>query len=93
MDMGPSYQKSVRDCLPNTDIVFDRFHVMQNYSKALSYQRRIEFRKADKAGKDRLKGTHYLVLKNSDKLTDTQSKKLQQLLDQSNAWAVSHEIE
>jgi transposase len=81
MDMGPSYQKSVRDCLPNADIVFDRFHVMQNYSKALSNQRRIEFRKADKAGKDLLKGTHYLVLKNSDKLTDTQSKKLQQLLD------------
>ena len=32
MDMGPSYQKSVRDCLPNADMVFDRFHVMQNYS-------------------------------------------------------------
>jgi hypothetical protein len=38
-------------------------HVMQNYSKALSNQRRIEFRKADKAGKELLKGTHYLVLK------------------------------
>jgi transposase len=52
MNMGPAYQKSVRDCLPNADIVFDRFHVMQNYSKALSNQRRIEFRKADKAGKE-----------------------------------------
>jgi transposase len=51
MDMGPSYQKSVRECLPNADIVFDRFHVMKNYSKALSNQRRIEFRKANKAGK------------------------------------------
>ncbi|VAW64584.1 Mobile element protein [hydrothermal vent metagenome] len=29
MDMGPAYQKSVRDCLPNADIVFDRFHVMK----------------------------------------------------------------
>ena len=35
MDMGPSYQKSARDHLPNADIVFDRFHVMQNYSKAI----------------------------------------------------------
>ncbi|MBL4866835.1 MAG: ISL3 family transposase, partial [Pseudomonadales bacterium] len=34
MDMGASYQKSVRDCLPNSNIVFDRFLVMQNYSKA-----------------------------------------------------------
>lgn len=81
MDMGPSYQKSVRDCLPNADIVFDRFHVMKNYSKALGNQRRIEFRKADKTGKDLLKGTHYLVLKNADKLTDTQAQQLQRLLE------------
>ncbi len=81
MDMGPAYQKAVRDCLPNADIVFDRFHVMKNYSKALSNQRRIEFRKANKPGKDLLKGTHYLVLKNADKLTEPQTQKLQQLLD------------
>lgn len=60
MDMGPAYQKSVRECLPHADIVFDRFHVMQNYCKAISNQRRIEFRKADRAGKKQLKGTHYL---------------------------------
>lgn len=82
MDMGPSYQKSVRDCLPNADIVFDRFHVMQNYSKALSNQRRIEFRKANKAGKELLTGTHYLVLKNADKLNESQTEKLQRLLDE-----------
>jgi transposase len=82
MDMGPSYQKSVRECLPNADIVFDRFHVMKNYSKALSNQRRIEFRKANKAGKELLTGTHYLVLKNADKLDDSQTQKLQRLLDE-----------
>jgi transposase len=52
MDMGPSYPKSVREYLPNADIAFDRFYVMKNYSKALSNQRRIEFRKADKAGRN-----------------------------------------
>ena len=82
MDMGPSYQKSVRECLPNADIVFDRFHVMKNYSKALSNQRRIEFRKANKAGKELLTGTHYLVLKNADKLDESQTQKLQRLLDE-----------
>jgi transposase len=82
MDMGPSYQKSVRDCLPNADIVFDRFHIMQNYSKALGNQRRIEFRKANKAGKELLTGTHYLVLKNADKLDESQTQKLQRLLDE-----------
>lgn len=82
MDMGPSYQKSVRDCLPNADIVFDRFHVMQNYSKAISNQRRIEYRKASKAGKDLIKGTHYLVLKNAEKLNASQTERLQKLLDE-----------
>lgn len=82
MDMGPSYQKSVRDCLPNADIVFDRFHVMQNYSKAIGNQRRIEYRKANKAGKDLLKGTHYLVLKNADKLSALQTERLQTLLNE-----------
>ena len=82
MDMGPAYQKSVRECLPNANIVFDRFHVMKNYSKALSNQRRIEFRKANKPGKDLLKGTHYLVLKNADKLNESQSQRLRQLLNE-----------
>jgi len=82
MDMGPSYQKSVRDCLPNADIVFDRFHVMKNYSKALSNQRRIEFRKANDAGKKLLTGTHYLVLKNAHKLDESEAQRLQQLLDE-----------
>jgi transposase len=81
MDMGPAYQKAVRECLPAADIVFDRFHVMQNYSKAIQNQRRIEFRKADKSGKELMKGTHYLLLKNADKLSEQQSGKLQILLE------------
>lgn len=81
MDMGPAYQKSVREYLPHADLVFDRFHVMKNYSKALSNQRRIEFRKANKEGKDLLRGTHYLVLKNAAKLNKEQTLKLQSLLN------------
>lgn len=68
MDIGPTYQKPVLDCLPNADIVFDRFHVMQNYSKAIGNPCRIEYRKANKTGKELIKGCHYLLLKNADKL-------------------------
>ncbi len=80
MDMGPAYQKSVNDDLPNADIIFDRFHVMQNFSRAIDNQRRIEFRKADKSGKDLMIGTRYLLLKNSDKLNEEQHNKLNKLL-------------
>ena len=81
MDMGPAYQKAVRESLPLADIVFDRFHVMKNYSKAIYNQRRLEFRKADPSGKELMKGTHYLLLKNADKLSEKQSDKLQRLLE------------
>tara|TARA_B110000503_G_scaffold135089_1_gene215003 strand:+ start:363 stop:1055 length:693 start_codon:yes stop_codon:yes gene_type:complete len=77
MEVEPSYQKSVRDCSTKADIVFDRFHVMKNDSKALGNQRRIEFRKAHKAGQELLPGTHYLVLKNADKLDESLTQKLQ----------------
>jgi len=81
MDMGPAYQKAVRECLPAADIVFDRFHVMKIYSKAIQNQRRIEFRKASRSDQQLMKGTHYLLLKNADKLDRQQSDRLQVLLD------------
>jgi transposase len=80
MDMGPAYQKAVNDDLPHADIIFDRFHVMQNYSKAIDNQRRIEFRKADKMGKELITGTRYLLLRNADKLTEEQQQRLNKLL-------------
>jgi len=81
MDMSPAYQKSAREWLPNADIVFDRFHVMKNYCKAIQNQRRIEFRKASKPGKALMKGTHYLLLTNADKLNEQQLGKLHTLLE------------
>ena len=54
---------------------------MKNYSKAIQNQRRIEFRKASRAGKELMIGTHYLVLKNADKLTEQQGEKLRTLLE------------
>lgn len=70
MDMGPSYQKSVAECLPHADIVFDRFHVMKNYSKAIQNQRRIEFRKANKPERELMKGTHYVLKEQLQALWD-----------------------
>ncbi len=81
MDMGLSYQKAVRECLPKADIVFDRFHVMQNFSKAMKNQRRKEFKNADQKGKDLMKGTNYLLLSNADKLSESQTEKLKKLLE------------
>jgi len=80
MDMGLAYQCAVKKWLPNADIVFDRFHVMQMYNKALTAVRRSQFRKADAEGKDMLKGSRYLLLRNKCNLKDGQQPKLDALL-------------
>jgi transposase len=82
MDMGLAYQKAVKDDLPHADIIFDRFHVMQHYGKAIDNQRRIEFRKADSEGKDLIKGSRFLLLRNAKNLTEAQSNRLNQLLQE-----------
>ncbi len=81
LDMGPAYQKAVKDNLPNADIVFDRFHVMQNFSRAMDNQRRVEFRRADKKSQSIMKGSRFLLLKNKKNLSDKQVDKLSFLLE------------
>jgi len=80
MDMGLAYQAAVREHLPNTVIVFDRFHVMQLYSKVIRDVRKAEFRKADADGKELIKGSLYLLLGNRQRLNDSTAQRLDDLL-------------
>lgn len=80
MDMWPAFIHATGESLPQADIVFDRFHVMQNYSKAIDQVRRSEFKKARKDDKSLLTGSRYLLLKNAERLTDAQQARLQDLL-------------
>jgi transposase len=81
MDMGLAYQSAVRRWLPEAKIVFDRFHVMQLYSKVIKQVRRAEFSKADAEHKIQIKGTAYLLLSNRDKLKEDGEARLQTLLE------------
>lgn len=81
MDMGQSYQSAVRKMLPNADIVFDRFHVMQNYCILIKKERAKAFRNGSHDEKKMLKGTLFLLLKNAHKLDDRQSDRLDDLLE------------
>jgi len=81
MDMGKAYQHAVKSCLPNADIVFDRFHVMKNFSKIIKRVRLSEFRKAGShEEKGLIKGSLYLLLMNAKNLKGKQSIKLNDLL-------------
>lgn len=83
MGMGLAYQSAVRRWLPGADIVFDRFHVMQLYGKAIKQVWRAEFSKAGAEHKEKIKGTSYLLLSGRDKLGDGGENRLQQLPDTS----------
>ncbi len=81
MDMGQSYQSAVKKMLPHADIVFDRFHVMQNYCILIKKERAKAFRNGSHDEKRMLKGTLFLLLKNAHKLDDRQSDRLDDLLE------------
>lgn len=80
MDMWPAFAHAVAESLPNADIVFDRFHVMQNFSKVIDQVRRAEFKRAPAAGKPLITGSRYLLLKNADLLSQPQQLRLDDLL-------------
>lgn len=75
-DMSGGYIAAVREFLPDAVHVFDRFHVMKLYNEKLSDLRREVYRElTDKLHKDVLKGTRWLLLKNSENLDETKDER------------------
>jgi len=75
IDMSPAYIAAVRDNLKDAAIVFDHFHVIKLFNDKLSAFRRDLQRDADKLGKETLKGTRWLLLKNPENLNDKRDEK------------------
>jgi len=80
MDMWDPYIAATRGCAPQAEIVFDKFHVIKNYSKVIDRVRIDEYRRAKEEGKEVLKGTRYLLLKNREKLSPREESRLDALL-------------
>ena len=69
IDMSPAYIAAVIDNLPKAAIVFDHFHVIKMYNEKLSDFRRALYAQMVKTSdKQLLKGTRWLLLKNSENL-------------------------
>lgn len=80
MDMWDPYIKAVKQSCPHTAIVFDQFHVVSAFGKVIDKVRNIEYRKANKAGKQVIKGSKYLLLKNKTNLLKEEKPRLKALL-------------
>lgn len=96
LDMGLAYIAAVQKGLPSAAIVFDRFHVMQMFSKVIRDCRRAEFKTAktlgDLTGQQTIKGSLYLLLSNRNTLKDTDQTRLDQLLAQNQSLSVLYTL-
>jgi transposase len=84
MDMSQAFISAVKECVPNAQIVFDRFHVQQLVSAALDETRRTEWqrlRKEDPDAAEDVKGLRWPLLKSPWNLTEKQSARLATLQD------------
>ena len=74
MDMYVPYKQLVKALFPNAKIIIDRFHIIQLISRSLN-QTRTSVMKNDKTNYNKLKRYWKLLLKNEEKLNDTEYKK------------------
>lgn len=73
-DMWDPYLNGLANHIPHAQVVFDRFHIMNQMNKAIEKVRWME----QKTDKD-LKKTRYIWLKNPKNLTPQQAEQLEQL--------------
>ena len=80
MDMWKAFEKSTKKNVPQTAILYDKFHVMRHLGDALDKIRKIEY--ARLSGKDRsyIKGQKYTLLSNRENLTLDGRNALKKLL-------------
>lgn len=81
MDMWEPFINRVRHHCPDAEIVFDFFHVVQAFSRAIDKVRRDEYLKASQQDRNILKGSRYLLLKNEENLSDNQKHRLEEVLE------------
>lgn len=64
MDMWPAFMSAAQACIPQADIVHDRFHVSKYLGEAVDAVRRQEHRSLAQAGTSPLTGSKWAWLKN-----------------------------
>ena len=91
-DFWQAFRNSIREQVPQAEIVHDHFHISQYLVEAVDLVRRRENRELSKLGDDSLKGTRQLWLYNSEKLDPDESQRIQHAqqaaMKTGRAWAI-----
>ena len=79
IDMAKPYINAIQKALPEAEIVFDKFHVLQHASKAIDEVRRAEFFRAGDVMRAYGRGKRWLLLKRWDNLDREERGSLKEL--------------
>jgi transposase len=90
IDMSHSYRKAVKEQLPHIDIVYDRYHISALINRGIDELRRAEYRRANNDGKQVLKGSRFLLLRNYDTLELNSQDRLASLLEVNQSLMTMH---
>jgi len=80
LDLWRPYTAAVREFLPKTKIVYDKFHLLAEFSRIIDKIRRREFQLASQEDRTIIKGSKYLLFKHKDALSGQQKMHLAHLL-------------
>ncbi len=80
LDMWDPYIKAVKEQCPNTQLIFDKFHVVKKVNEALDDVRRKEFAKAADEERIDVKRKRWIILSRENNLEPEQKETLIQLM-------------
>jgi transposase len=92
MDMSPAYQAGVADNCRNAQVVFDKFHVIQNANEAVDKVRRAEVRLGGQGIWAVLHKSQWLWRKNPEGLTEQEQTRLTQIQTKNLATAKAYQM-
>jgi transposase len=94
IDRAGAYLASLQESLPDTEIAFDKFHLVQNFNSVIDAIRRDEWRRVreenDEEGLALIKGQRFNLLRRTENNTERQQSRLDELLAGNHALFTSH---
>ena len=92
IDMWQAFENSVRDHVPQADIVHDKFHIAKHLNEAVDKVRRQEHKVLKSEGDERLTGSKQLWLFHPENIRETRKQEFEALRNQelktARAWAL-----
>jgi transposase len=92
LDMWPAFMGAAAVCVPQADLVHDRFHVVKHLNDAVDTVRKQEHAELSSSSQDWLTGRKYLFLKNPDSWKEEEKQCFKELrkkdLKVTKAWGV-----